>query len=278
MNPTIVVPAMERARDLWPQTDWWGAHDECLSLSFGAGVNTTALSLLLLWMGRKAEHIFSDLGPGAEHPRTVAFVQEYAKEVRSCGCKFTVIAPDSKYRIPSQRMSLLDYIKLHRTTPRMPGPRWCTASWKIEPIQRYSRLKFFGSLIGIDGGESHRASHDAGLFYPLIDADINRHECNEIVDAFGICNPGKSGCMFCPRVTDWYVYQLWQDGLINYRICVEEIPWKAGRNSDDPKEGQIIPLRHNGKLTRVMVAEWERGENIPSPGEKIEDLPCVCRW
>ena len=270
--------AMERAKDIWPETDWWGAGDECLGLSFGGGVNTTALSLLLLWLGRKIEHIFSDLGPGAEHPRTVAFIESYSEVVRAEGVKFTIIRPDSIWRIPSERMPLLDYIKLHRCSPRMPGPRWCTVSFKIRPIHKYIKLKFYGQFIGFDSKEAGRISDQAGLYYPLVEADIDREECHEIIETFGICNPSKSGCMFCPRVTQRYVYQLWQDGLIDYRLQVEEIPWKAGRNSGDPKEGQIVPLRHKGQLTREMMAEWERGENIPDPNEKVDDLPCACKW
>lgn len=270
---------MERAAEIWPEMDWWGAGDECLALSFGAGVNTTALSLLLLWLGRKIEHIFSDLGAGAEHPRTVAFVEGYAEMVRVEGAKFTVIGSDSFCRIPSERMSLLDYIKLHQTTPRVPGPRWCTVSFKIRPIEKYARLKLYGQMLGIDAGESHRAAGGAGVFYPLIEADIDRAECHEIIEAFGVCNPGKSGCMFCPRVTRWYVYQLWREGLIDYRLQVEEIPWRG--KAEDPKHGQVVPLAYSGgrgRLTREMIADWERGENIPDPSERLEDLPCACRW
>ena len=138
---------------------------------------------------------------------------------------------------------------------------------------------FHGKLLGIDAGERRsRISDRAGLYYPLVDAGIDRQECHEIIEAFGVCNPGKSGCMFCPRVTKWYVYQLWREGLITYRLQVEEIPWRAGRNTDDPKAGTIVPLRYKGKLTRQMMAEWEQGLNIPDSNEKLEDLPCVCQW
>jgi len=278
MKPNIVTSAMERAVKIWPEMDWWGAGDECLGLSFGGGVNTTALSLLLLWMGRKIEHIFSDLGLGAEHPRTVAFIESYSEMVREAGCKFIIIGPNSLCRIPSERMPLLEYIELHRCSPRVPGPRWCTVSFKIRPIHKYARLKFYGQLIGFSSEEAGRVSDQAGLYYPLVEADIDRQDCYGIIDAFGICNPGKSGCMFCPRVSRRQIYELWQDDLIDHRVQVEEIPWKAGRNSNDPKEGQIVPLRHRDKLTRTMIAEWERGENIPKSNEGLEDLPCACKW
>ena len=276
MEPNTVTLAMERARDIWPEMDWWGAGDVSLALSFGGGVNTTALSLLLLWLGRKIEHIFSDLGPGAEHPRTVAFIESYSEMVRAEGVKFKIIGPDSVWRIPSERMPLLDYIRLHRCSPRVPGPRWCTTSFKIRPMQKYARLKFYGRMLGIDVGESGRIAEEAGLFYPLVEADIDRQDCYEIIDAFGVCNPGKSGCMFCPRVSRWQVFELWREDLIDYRLVVEEIPWKG--KAGDPKHGLIVPLRHKDKLTRVMMAEWERGENVPDPNEKLEDLPCACKW
>lgn len=276
-EPKMITPAMERARDIWPDCDWWDAGDECLALRFGGGVNTTALSLLLLWLGRKIEHIFSDLGPGAEHPRTAAFIENYGQKVHSTGCPFSVIGPESTYRIPSKRMPLLDYIESRRLAPRVPGPRWCTVSWKIEPVAKYSRLKFYKSMLGISAEETGRVSDDASLCFPLVEADIDRDECHEIIEAFGVCNPGKSGCMFCPRVRRWQIFQLWQDGLVDFRLRVENIPW--GGSCDDPKHGKVVPLRYGDPLTREMIADWERGENIPEPAyEDLADMPCACKW
>lgn len=268
MKPQFVIPAMEQAAEFWPESDWWEVGDECLALSFGGGVNTTALSLLLLWLNRKIEHIFSDLGPGAEHPRTTEFIAQYSKIVKSNGARFTIIKPDSVYHIPSMRLPLADYIHKYKMVPRIPGPRWCTVKWKIDPIERYTKLKTFALLLGIDAGERRQLRQDAKRFYPLVEAEIDRQDCHEIIDAFGLCNPGKSGCMFCPRVTKWYVYQAWQEGLIHHRIQVEEIPFK----------GKIGPLRHGDKLTREMIIDWKHGKNIPDPNEKLEDLPCACKW
>ena len=58
--------------------------------------------------------------------------------------------------------------------------------------------------IGIDADEAHRAKikDDAKYTYkyPLVDWDMGRNECRQIMIGAGLQVPGKSSCFFCPAM------------------------------------------------------------------------------
>jgi hypothetical protein len=84
--------------------------------------------------------------------------------------------------------------------------RSCTDLFKIRPIYRYLQNKYgkivFNVYIGISYEERQRVKQsgrkDRNLLYPLVEAKIDRVECEKIIKENDFEVPVKSGCYFCP--------------------------------------------------------------------------------
>ena len=170
-------------------------------LSFGAGVQTTALAILNA-TGR-IERPATDLvlaDTGGEHPETYRYLREhFTPWALSHGLTLhTVSMPETLY----------DYSYLRQMVPSI-NTRWCTTMAKVRPINRW--LKAQGATakqpalmqIGISVDESHRAV-DRGSpryvrrWWPLVEMRLTRQDCHQIIREAGLPSPPKSGCWFCP--------------------------------------------------------------------------------
>lgn len=158
-------------------------------LSYGGGVNSTALAILIvsgkLPQYAGARFIFSDTGE--EKPQTYAYIREhFAPYLERNGRVLEVVKPAETV--------LERWERLRVTGSRL--LRGCTVEGKIQPIKRYVQENGGGvQLIGIDAGESHRMPDRVR---PLVDLDIDRDGCEEIIRGAGLPSPGKSGCWCCP--------------------------------------------------------------------------------
>ena len=159
-------------------------------LSFGGGINSTALLLLLTEKGEEFEAVFAD--HKADYPETY----EYVDILINKGYPITII------EAKRDGYFLYDYCIKYRIMPSF-RQRWCTDHWKARPLNTYFQKPCF-SIIGIDAGESHRIKpmhqeHPGVVVdYPLVTAGINREECKGIIRRHGLSLPRKSGCFFCP--------------------------------------------------------------------------------
>lgn len=171
-------------------------------LSFGAGVNSVAMYLLLLDQGMEPgdtekgfEAIYVD--HGSDWPHTLEFVDWFAARY-----PLTILRPDVE-----GWSNLVDYYEHYKIFPYRTR-RSCTDRFKVRVMEAYVQKPCF-QLIGIDAGESHRAkiSNRKGieLRYPLLENEIDRKGCNEIIAAHGVPDPGKSGCWICPfqKTSQW---------------------------------------------------------------------------
>jgi len=158
-------------------------------LSYGGGVNSTALAILLV-DGKIPQYepfgiIFADTM--TERPETYAFIHDHfepwlaarGKELITVRAAEGVLEQWERYSMTGSRQ-----------------PRTCTRRAKIEPIEKYIAEHGGGEqLIGIDADESHRREDK---IRPLVDLGINRDGCVEIIKASGLPIPGKSSCWCCP--------------------------------------------------------------------------------
>ena len=169
-------------------------------LSFGAGVQTTALLL----MDEYDEVIFADTK--GEWPETYAYLEKYTLPyVKEKGIKFTVldqVVEDEKRGIVTR--SLEEWCLQHRMAPSRLD-RWCTDRFKIRRIRKY--VKDRGqvpaiSVMGISVDEikrMHKPHWSEYRFeYPLIDKGLTREDCKQIILKNGFPLPPKSGCFYCP--------------------------------------------------------------------------------
>ena len=172
-------------------------------LSFGAGVNSTALLLLLKDEGYEFETVFADTG--VEWPETY----EYIEYLRSKGFEIKVIKPTVEGRFNS----LYDYCLHYKILPSIHW-RWCTYKFKLRPLWKYFK-KPCVVYIGISYDERHRALPNGKYFskreanlvrrikvkYPLIEWRLTRRDCARIIKEHGLKLPSKSGCWICPFQT-----------------------------------------------------------------------------
>ena len=167
-------------------------------LSFGGGINSTALMFYLLDRGEDFEAVYAD--HGADWPET----REYVEMLKNKGFPITVL----EARVDG--MALPEYCEHYGIIP-IRSMRWCTGKFKIRPLREYFKRPAIVYL-GFDWGEARRirpASDEDGIEhrYPLFDAGIDRNDCEVIIRDYGLPVPMKSGCFFCPFQRK-YMWQL----------------------------------------------------------------------
>jgi len=169
-------------------------------LSFGGGVNSIALYLYLVDQKIDFEAVF--VNHGTDWPETYEYVNMFKKKY-----PLTILKPKVK-RGNVFYSSLYDMCFERKIKPHYGKGRWCTINFKRDTLKRYQKPPCF-VLLGIDFGEQHRAHivTDGGFEYryPLIENEINRDGCIEIIKQHGLPVPPKSGCYICPyqKLEEW---------------------------------------------------------------------------
>jgi 3'-phosphoadenosine 5'-phosphosulfate sulfotransferase (PAPS reductase)/FAD synthetase len=237
-------------------------------LSFGAGVNSVALYLLMQEMGIEFEAIF--VNHGADWPETYAYVDYFV----ATGRPVTVLRP-AYFRADTGKTydNLFDYCWDYERTPSRVA-RWCTGKFKITPIEKYISTPCFSHL-GIDAGEARRAKLNSkkGVEsrWLLIKNNIDREGCKEMIAAAGLVVPPKSGCWFCPfqRTHEWKKLRRTHPDLfckaqkleqrnMAYRVSIGKAPFT---------------IRANGKTLDKIINE----KQAALPGmEELNFPPCQC--
>ena len=161
-------------------------------LSFGGGVNSVAMMLLLLDEGVEFEAVYVWM---PDWPET----HDYLMMLEEKGYPITVITGGETVRGVKEG-NLYEYAWSQRMVPQR-KPRWCTARFKVETMLKYYQTPSFVNIgIGLD--EAHRAkmSSTSGMEhrFPLIEREVDRKGCIEIIKHHGLPVPIKSGCYICP--------------------------------------------------------------------------------
>jgi len=194
-------------------------------LSFGAGVNSTAiLALAKLGKVEVDKIIFADTG--AENPETYCHIHALQKEF-----DIEVVKRDP---------GLYDWCIERKIIPtRM--LRWCTDKWKIRPI--YEKLKEekiidYKMVIGFCKGEEKRVKNRHEAIYPLIDLGIDREGCKRLILEQGWTIPPKSGCFFCPfqPKKEWQALKENRPDLFDKAVELEK---NCSRNIPNPFTEEI---------------------------------------
>lgn len=161
-------------------------------LSYGGGVNSTALAVLLV-NGHLPQYepfrvTFSDTK--TEKPETYAYIRDhFGPWFEARGHKLETVYPKEGVLERWERLKVTGSRIL----------RTCTDLGKIRPLETHYKENGGGiQLIGIDAGEPHRAVPRPGKVYPLVDLDIDREGCVDIIKSAGLPVPAKSGCWCCP--------------------------------------------------------------------------------
>lgn len=168
-------------------------------LSFGAGVNSTALLLYLEKENVEFETIF--VNHGGCWPETY----DYVSYLREKGYEITEIIPEDQ-----GCHTILEYCYKMHIVPGVKR-RFCTDHFILRPIRQYIE-KPCVMYIGLSADEKQRARTSGRKSienkYPLIDAGITREGCKEMIRAAGLREPMRSSCYFCPFMSKFAAQEL----------------------------------------------------------------------
>ncbi len=169
-------------------------------LSFGAGLQTTALLILVYKREVEADMIvFADTK--GEKPETYNYIQDYSIPLcQERGIPFIWLTNHDKY----DGESLYDFSWRKHFSPGMPS-RQCSLHFKARVIKRFDRKA--QKLVGFSTEELRRAENPVhqGARFPLIELGLSGSDCSRIISTFGWPIPLKSSCFFCPfqRPNEW---------------------------------------------------------------------------
>jgi len=240
-------------------------------ISFGAGVNSTAMTILLVNEGWRGPIMFADTG--CEWPETYCFAEMFARDwLAPRAMRITVL--DGAYRAQASgrdERTLIGYCEGYAVTP-FAGSRWCTQGWKSEPMRHWADAQgITEQLVGIAADEAHRQRE---LRYPLVERGITRADCIRIIEAEGLPVPQKSGCYICPfqRIGQWRDLYYRHPELFERAARLEEL--------SSARRGVQAHIRVGGEMTlRQMQARFERQTALFDEGEwdsLLRYKPCVC--
>lgn len=172
-----------------------GARLETTSvLSYGGGVNTTALMVKLVREKMPFDvAVFADTG--AELPETYSYLDVAARYLERHGVEFKIVR--------SRNGTLYDTCKRRKVIPSKMW-RWSTRDYKITPIHRYYRSlgTHIHQYMGIAYDEIGRMKAAMEDYitneFPLIDWKMTRQDCIDVIRSAHLPLPVKSGCYFCP--------------------------------------------------------------------------------
>jgi hypothetical protein len=231
-------------------------------LSFGAGVNSVALYLLMEDLGMEFEAVFVD--HGGDWPETY----DYFKYFVETGRPVTVLKPDVE-----GFSDIYEYYMFKKKVPSL-MKRDCTDKFKLRPFYKYVEKPSFIHL-GIDAGESHRARLNSkkGIEnrYLLIEEAIDREGCKELIAAHGLVVPPKSGCYFCmfQKKSQWRHMRRFRPEL----FCKAETLERETMNERERFGTKVFTLLGNGKTLGDLINEGQAA----LPGmEDLEYPPCQC--
>ncbi len=181
---------------------------EFVAVSWGGGTNSTAMLIAMRDRGMRPSLVtFADTG--GEKPHTydgLPIIREWLAQ--NSFPDLTIVTKsglDATLEANCERMEMLPSLAY--------GYKSCSLKWKVQPQEKfcnnYGPTKAIWKAghkvtkyLGIDAGEAHRATKTEDkkyLYrYPLVEWDIDRDDCIELIKAEGLPLPGKSSCFYCP--------------------------------------------------------------------------------
>jgi hypothetical protein len=194
-------------------------------MSYGGGVQSTAMGILAARGDIDFPvALFCNVGADSENPATLDYVRDHSRPwLEAHGIEFVELQKTLRDGTPESVMSRIKNGNRSIGIPvRMsngaPGNRQCTADFKIRVVAK--ELKRRGAskddkalvALGISMDEFHRMRTDSGVAhqtnaYPLIDLNLTRQDCLNIIGEAGLPVPPKSSCFFCP----FHTKAAWRD-------------------------------------------------------------------
>lgn len=241
-------------------------------ISFGAGWNSVAMTIMLVNEGWRGPIVFADTG--GEHPETYCYLGYFGDWLKARGLEITRLSVSTHPQLYDDKRlgGLVDTLEaycLTRSIIPLLAVRWCSVEFKRTPLVNWQKQHGIDiTCIGIASDESRRARNDPTVRYPLIERGITRPECARIIRRKGLELPVKSGCFFCPgqRLSEWQ--RLWRDHPDLYERAAE-----LERKASDQNQKWATLNPHGQSLDQMRERRWQ-GQAEMDLGDY---MPCVCR-
>lgn len=233
-------------------------------LSFGGGINSVALYLLMQDLEMDFEAVF--VNHGGDWPETYEYVDYFI----GTGRPVTVLKPDAGTVEGIRFDNIIDWLDHRKLTPSRKN-RICTDRFKVQVLKKYHKTPCTVH-IGYAADEAHRAviHSEKGVDFRwlLIEHDIDRNGCIDLIKSKGLTVPRKSGCYICPfqgirefkelrgKHPDLFCKAMKLEHQQNQRITKDGRKWKPYYLCGAP-------------LTRIDEIQF-----LPGFGEEYP--PCLC--
>ena len=198
-------------------------------LSFGGGINSTAMLIELVKSGKAPDHvIFADTG--GEFPETYKHIGTMQSWLAGFGVKIEVCG--------EKKTLEADCLDRETLPSKAFGFGSCSEHFKIRPQRRWLKSQGIKNplwLVGIHAGEAMRAlrvhNQRQDVEFPLIMWKWGQKECVERIEREGIKVPRKSACFFCPSSKKKEVFQIAKTHpeLLQRAIEMEDTAKEGGR-------------------------------------------------
>lgn len=236
-------------------------------LSFGGGVNSVAMSVLLVERGWRGPIVFADTG--GEHPETYCYLEYFVRQfLQPRGLEVIRLPPGSAYHSRKARLPLEAYCLAAGIVPLL-AVRWCSVEWKRDPLVRWAKAHGCQvQLLGISASEPQRVRDDPMVRYPLVEEGLTRGECRRLIRRAGLLVPRKSGCFFCPgsSLSSWRALYFQHPELYQR---AEELEDNASARCK--KWATLDP--HGVSLRQHRQRRWQGQQQM----DLSAWLPCVCQ-
>jgi len=250
-------------------------------MTYGGGTNSSSILVELIKRGYEPPIliIFSDTG--AEQPHTYEHIKIMSDYAEKNGYPAITIVKNEQ---PSKHGGIYEYCITNRMLPAVAyGHKNCSVQFKIEPVQSYIN-KHIGNgtphirIVGYDFDEQKRALNSAGKnrgadidWFPLIEWEMGRDECQQSLIDAGLPLAGKSSCFFCPNMRPHEIKLLAEKypELIKKVIAVEDAA--AERRLDDGKQSSIYGLGRTWRWKDLIATDDMYGFT-----DINRDAPCGC--
>jgi hypothetical protein len=189
------------------------------AFSFGGG--TQSMAALVLAAEGKLDYrlfLFANVGEDSEYPGTLTYLREYAEPFAVLhGLELVEVQKKTR---DGEAQTLLQRINgspssipipMRLGDEGAPGNRACTAEFKVRVVEKELRrrgaTKEDKALVGIGittdepgriGSEVDPRTEYQLRRYPLIDLDLSRADCQQIILSADLPLPPRSACWFCP--------------------------------------------------------------------------------
>lgn len=240
-------------------------------ISYGGGVQSTAL-IVLAATGQIEPvdaAIFSNVGDDSEHPDTLDYVRQI---MTPWAAKRGIPVHELKRTLKDGTTQTLWQRMMDHTgtTLREPIPvygysgapmsRSCTVDHKIKVLGKWIKKNAedlpVTVLIGISSDEHQRANKGKNekweiRTYPLLDLNLSRNDCAEIIKKAGLPVPPKSSCFYCPFHTlqTWAELKRDRPDLFDKAQALEDKLNERRAYRDKPP---VYLTRKNGRLSLVV--------------------------